>query len=84
MTKRQKVFLGAYVNSINAQNLNCRALALHIDSKKFQCSAMELEKGDLSSLSGSIKIFKRYFMGGRSISTQDRSFKMVSIFMLVI
>ena len=58
MTKRQKVFLGAYVNSINAQNLNCRALALHIDSKKFQCSAMELEKGELSSLSDSIKIFR--------------------------
>ena len=58
MAKRQKVFLGAYVNSINAQNLNCRALALNIDSKKFKCSAMELEKGELSSLSGSIKIFK--------------------------
>ena len=43
MAKRQKVFLGAYVNSINAQNLNCRALALHIDSKKFKCSAMELQ-----------------------------------------
>ena len=58
MAKGQKVFLGAYVNSINAQNLNCRALALHLDSKKFKCSAMELEKGELSSLSGLIKIFK--------------------------
>ena len=58
MAKRQKVFLGAYVNSINAQNLNCRALALHIDSKKFQCSAMELQTGELSSLSGSVKIFR--------------------------
>ena len=58
MAKRQKVFLGAYVNSINAQNLNCRALALHIDSKRFKCSAMELQTGELSSLSGSIKIFK--------------------------
>ena len=99
MAKRQKVFLGAYVNSINAQNLNCRALALHIDSKRFKCSAMELQRGELSSLSGSIKIFKvcwphrlnkynsyfkRYFMGGRSISAQKRSVKMVSIFMLVI
>ena len=58
MAKRQKVFLGAYVNSINAQNLNCRALALHIDSKRFKCSAMELQKGELSSLSGSIKFLK--------------------------
>lgn len=61
MTTRQKVFLGAYVNSINAQNLNCRALALHIDSKKFECAAMELQNAELSSLSDSIKIFKTFW-----------------------
>ena len=58
MSTKQKVFLGAYVNTINAQNINCRSLAQHIDSKKFICGAMEIEAEELASLSSSIKIFK--------------------------
>ena len=61
MSTKQKVFLGAYVNTINAQNLNCRALAQHIDSKKFECGAMEIETEELASISSSIKIFKTYW-----------------------
>ena len=61
MTTKQKVFLGAYVNSINAQNLNCRALVQYIDSKKFECGAIEIESGELTSISSSIKIFKAYW-----------------------
>lgn len=58
MATKKKVFLGAYLNSINAQNLNCRALAQHIDLTKFECGAMEIEIGELISLSNSVKIFK--------------------------
>lgn len=38
--KRIRVFLGGYVNSINAQNLNCRALAIHLDKEKFDVGVM--------------------------------------------
>tara|TARA_B100000900_G_scaffold189414_2_gene160443 strand:+ start:2270 stop:3304 length:1035 start_codon:yes stop_codon:yes gene_type:complete len=61
MATKKRVFLGAYLNSINAQNLNCRALAQHIDSKKFECGAMEIETDELPSLSSSVKIFKAHW-----------------------
>lgn len=38
--KRIKIFLGGYVNSINAQNLNCRSLALHLDRDRFDIGVM--------------------------------------------
>lgn len=38
--KRIKVFLGGYVNYLNAQNLNCRALSEHLDKDKFEVWTM--------------------------------------------
>lgn len=38
--KRIKIFLGGYINSINAQNLNCRSLALHLDRECFKIGVM--------------------------------------------
>ena len=35
-----KIFLGGYVNFLNAQNINCRALSEHLDQNKFQISTM--------------------------------------------
>ncbi len=35
-----KVFLGGYVNFLNAQNINCRALSEHLDKKRFEVSTM--------------------------------------------
>jgi len=40
--KKIKLFLGAYLNCINAQNLNCVALAKHLDAEKFELYAMKL------------------------------------------
>lgn len=40
MKKKIKVFLGGYVNSMNAQNLNCRALSEHINQDKFEVWTM--------------------------------------------
>lgn len=34
--KKIKVFLGGYVNFLNAQNINCRALSEHLDKEKFE------------------------------------------------
>lgn len=45
--KKIRVFLGGYVNYINAQNLNCRALAKYLDKDKFECAAMLFPNGNL-------------------------------------
>ena len=38
--KKIKVFLGGYINYINAQNINCKAVAEHLDKKHFQVFAL--------------------------------------------
>lgn len=38
--KRIKIFLGGYVNYLNAQNINCRSLSEHLDQNKFNISTM--------------------------------------------
>jgi|TARA_B110000483_G_scaffold126396_1_gene151832 glycosyltransferase involved in cell wall biosynthesis len=40
--KKIKIFLGGYVNFNNAQNLNCLALAEHLDSSKFTTYALSV------------------------------------------
>ena len=50
--RRIKVFFGAYVNSINAQNINCRALSEHLDKERFEVWTM-------LTWYGSAKDFKR-------------------------
>jgi len=42
-----KVFLGGYINSTNAQNLNCLALAKYLDKEKFEIYALEVYSGNL-------------------------------------
>ena len=37
-----KIFLGGFLNSTNAQNLNCLALAKHLDSSKFTTYALSV------------------------------------------
>ena len=40
--KKIKIFLGGYLNYTNAQNLNCLALAKHLDSSKFTTYALSV------------------------------------------
>lgn len=40
MRKKIKVFLGGYVNSLNAQNINCRALSEHLDKTIFDVATI--------------------------------------------
>ena len=42
MTIRVKLFLGAYVNITNAQNLNCLALAKYLDKSQFDITVLSL------------------------------------------
>lgn len=60
--KKIKVFLGAYTNYTNAQNLNCRALAQHLDKSKFEVYTLELHSGQLPGIISlaSVKVFKCY------------------------
>ena len=39
---KKKLFLGAYVNYTNAQNINCLSIAKHIDKKKFTVRILAL------------------------------------------
>ena len=42
MNGRVKLFIGAYINSTNAQNLNCLALAKYLDKSKFNITTLSL------------------------------------------
>lgn len=45
--KKIRVFLSGIVNSTNAQNLNCLALARHLDKSKFEIRTLTVYSGDL-------------------------------------
>lgn len=45
--RKIKVFLSGIVNSTNAQNLNCLALAKHLDKSKFEVRTLVLDSGNL-------------------------------------
>lgn len=36
MNKKKKIFLAGYINSINAQNINCKSIAYYLDKNKYQ------------------------------------------------
>jgi glycosyltransferase involved in cell wall biosynthesis len=50
--RKTTIFLGAYLNFTNAQNLNCRALALNLDKSKFKIYSLYLFSGNLPSVEG--------------------------------
>ncbi len=52
--KKTKIFLGAYINRANAQNLNCLALATHLNKKKFDIYTMSVYSGkmDIKNIEG--------------------------------
>ena len=57
MTSRVKLFLGAYVNSTNAQNLNCLALAKYLDKSQFDITVLSLYSQPPVKIEG-VKIFR--------------------------
>ena len=54
MSKKIKIFLGGFINLTNAQNLNCLAIAKHLDKEKFEVYTLELFSGNLESQIGRI------------------------------
>ncbi len=58
MPRKIKVFLGAYINQTNAQNLNCRALARYINKSRFKVYTLTIGHGNLGRISiPGLKIF---------------------------
>ena len=55
--RKTTVFLGAYLNFTNAQNINCRALAIHLDKSKFEVYSLNLFSGNLP-LVDNVKYFR--------------------------
>lgn len=61
-SKKIKVFLGAFVNQTNAQNLSCRALAKYLDKERFEVYTLSISHGNLEPLGlEGIKIFNCFF-----------------------
>ena len=60
--RKIKVFLGAYINVTNAQNLNCYALAKCLDKEKFDIYTLKLYSGNLPipQISG-VSIFNCFY-----------------------
>ncbi|MEN9907214.1 MAG: hypothetical protein RLZZ540_355 [Bacteroidota bacterium] len=59
--KKIKIFLGGIINSTNAQNLNCLALAKYLNKERFTVCTLEVFSGNLESQQGKIpgvRIFK--------------------------
>jgi glycosyltransferase involved in cell wall biosynthesis len=63
-SKKIKIFFGGFINHTNAQNLNCLALAKHLDKEKFKVFSLELYSGNLESQIGRIEgltVFKCFY-----------------------
>lgn len=60
--KKVRVFLGGYINSTNAQNINCLALATHLDKEKFDVYTLDLYSGNFDNASvDGVKRFRCFY-----------------------
>tara|TARA_B100000123_G_C25730286_1_gene428911 strand:- start:3 stop:1043 length:1041 start_codon:yes stop_codon:yes gene_type:complete len=63
--KKKKIFLGAYVNINNAQNINCKALATYLDKEKYLIKTLKVavkEPQQLNSEITYITVFKHLYI----------------------
>ena len=47
---RKKIFLGAYINVINAQNINCKSIAFHLNKNKYSVKTLVLGDNNIENL----------------------------------
>jgi len=47
---RKRIFLGAYINVINAQNINCKSIAFHLDKNKYSVKTLVLGDNNIENL----------------------------------
>ena len=50
--KKKKIFLAAYVNHINAQNINCRSIAYYLDKEKYDVKCLLLGNQNIPIIKG--------------------------------
>ena len=55
--KKKKIFLAAYVNHINAQNINCRSIAYYLDKEKYDVKCLLLGNQNIPIIKG-VRYFK--------------------------
>ena len=48
--KKKKIFLGAYINYLNAQNINCTSIATHLDKSKYDVKTLSISESKLIEL----------------------------------
>ena len=49
--RKKKIFLGGYINHINAQNINCKSIAKHLDKEKYIIKTLVLGSENIPSIS---------------------------------
>lgn len=48
--RKKKIFLGGYINHINAQNINCKSIANHLDKEKYIIKALVLGSENIPTI----------------------------------
>ena len=70
--KKKKIFLGAYINYLNAQNINCKSISTHLDKRKYDVRTLVLSDSELIELrnvqtikvrNNRLSIFYAFLMG---------------------
>ena len=54
--RKKKIFLGGYINYLNAQNINCKSIATHLDKDRFVVYTMKFS-GYNNNLIDGVRIF---------------------------
>ena len=50
--KRKKIFLGGYINHVNAQNINCKSVSYHLNKDIFNVKTLILGKRNIPIIQG--------------------------------
>ena len=58
--RKKKIFLGAYVNINNAQNINCKSLAAYLDKEKYVIKTLKVSLKEHQQLNSEISYITVY------------------------
>ena len=50
--RKKKIFLGGYINHINAQNINCKSIAKHLDKEKYIIKTLVVGSENIPNITG--------------------------------
>ena len=50
--RKKRIFLGGYINHLNAQNINCKSLALHLNKNKYEVRTLVLGSLNIPKIKG--------------------------------